>query len=66
MAQFSFEFRVVETWTGFFEAENEQQAREMLANVAADKAEQSELPGYDEENHDLATEVIIDTLRSED
>jgi hypothetical protein len=55
MAQYRFTYEVVETWTGYFDADSDEQAEELYRKmVENDDNPEEALPNYAERNFDIA------------
>lgn len=55
MPKYRFTYEVVETWTGYFDAENDEQAELLYRNMADnDENPEEVLPNYGERNFDIA------------
>lgn len=59
MARFTFRFNVVEENQVWFDAETEEQARELLGRVEDDKLNISDLPNAEERNRALIVDTTV-------
>lgn len=59
MARFTFRFNVVEENQVWFDAETEEQARELLGRVEDDRLNISDLPNAEERNRALIVDTTV-------
>lgn len=55
MSKYRFTYEVVETWTGYFDAANDEEAEKLYRQMAEnDENPEEVLPNYEERNFDIA------------